>query len=129
MGCFLFARLNSALGPKKRGTLVLTFFLQTALLVITAALVQSGAIAGIQHLEMEEIVWSQEAPIVLLSIQSAGQIVASRVLGYNEVPTVVITSLLCDVVSDLKLFFLRNPKRDRRMTAFILTLVGAIAGG
>ncbi|KAL5360436.1 hypothetical protein BJX96DRAFT_71263 [Aspergillus floccosus] len=131
LGCFLFARLNSALGPRQRGTLVLTFFLQTAMLIITAALVQSGAIPGIHRLAGDgaETEWSQEAPIVLLSIQSAGQIVASRALGYNEVPTVVITSLLCDLVSDPKLFLLRNAKRDRRMVAFTLTLVGAIAGG
>lgn len=62
-------------------------------------------------------------------MQSAGQTVASRVLGYNEVPTVVITSLLCDLMMDPKLFLLRNEKRDRRVIAFILTLVGAIAGG
>ncbi|GES58065.1 DUF1275 domain protein [Aspergillus terreus] len=131
LGCFLFARLNSTLGPRKRGTLVLTFFLQTAMLIITAALVQSRSIPGIRDLagDSAEVEWSQEAPIVLLSIQSAGQIVASRALGYNEVPTVVITSLLCDLVSDPKLFVLRNAKRDRRMVAFALTLVGAIAGG
>ncbi|GIJ99531.1 hypothetical protein Aspvir_001664 [Aspergillus viridinutans] len=30
IGCFLFARLNRLLGPKRRGTLVLSFFLQVA---------------------------------------------------------------------------------------------------
>lgn len=101
------------------------------MLIITAALVQSGAIPGIHRLAGDgaETKWSQEAPIVLLSIQSAGQIVASRALGYNEVPTVVITSLLCDLVSDPKLFLLQNAKRDRRIVAFTLTLVGAITGG
>lgn len=54
---------------------------------------------------------------------------ASRALGFNEIPTVVITSLLCDLMSDPKLFLLRNEKRDRRMIAFVLTLVGAIVGG
>ncbi|KAE8389100.1 hypothetical protein BDV23DRAFT_173411 [Aspergillus alliaceus] len=105
LGCFLFARLNSALGPRQRGTLVLTFFLQTAMLIITAALVQSGTIPGIRRLPGDS---------ANTDIQSAGQIVASRALGYNEVPTVVITSLLCDLASDPKLFFLRNAKRDRR---------------
>lgn len=100
------------------------------MLVITASLVQSGVIAGIpSNPASSETHWSQEAPIVLLSIQSAGQIVASRALGFNEIPTVVITSLLCDLVSDPKLFLLRNEKRDRRMVAFVLTLIGAIAGG
>jgi hypothetical protein len=100
------------------------------MLVITASLVQSGVIPGIpSNPASSEMHWSQEAPIVLLSIQSAGQIVASRALGFNEIPTVVITSLLCDLVSDPKLFLLRNEKRDRRVVAFVLTLIGAIAGG
>ena len=54
---------------------------------------------------------------------------ASRALGFNEIPTVVITSLLCDLVSDAELLALRNGKRDRRIVAFCLTLLGAIAGG
>ncbi|KAL4888064.1 hypothetical protein BDV59DRAFT_189333 [Aspergillus ambiguus] len=131
LGCFLFARLNSALGPRQRRTLIISFLIQSIVLMVTALLVQSETIPGIQqegkiHMETE---WSQEAAIVLLSIQSAGQIVASRALGYNEIPTVVITSLLCDLVSDPKLFLLQNKKRDRRVVAFVLTLAGAIAGG
>jgi hypothetical protein len=131
IGAFIFARLNRLFGGKKRGTLILSFFLQVIMLVITACLVQSGVIAGISlnSQKSTETNWSQEVPIVLLSIQSAGQIVASRALGYNEIPTVVITSLLCDLMSDPKLFLLRNEKRDRRIIAFVLTLVGAIAGG
>jgi hypothetical protein len=41
----------------------------------------------------------QEVPIILLSLLSGVQIVASRALGFNEIPTVV-TSLLCDLTSD-----------------------------
>ncbi|KNG87640.1 hypothetical protein ANOM_003620 [Aspergillus nomiae NRRL 13137] len=131
VGSFIFARLNRLFGPKKRGTLILSFGLQVVMLILTACLVQSGVIAGLplHNLATAEPDWTQEVPIVLLSIQSAGQIVASRALGYNEIPTVVITSLLCDLMSDPKLFLLRNEKRDRRIIAFVLTLVGAIAGG
>ncbi|KAE8153554.1 hypothetical protein BDV25DRAFT_149375 [Aspergillus avenaceus] len=131
VGSFFFARLSRLLGPKRKGTLILTFFLQSAMLILTASLVHSGVIAGLplDSSDLMETDWTQEVPIVLLSIQSAGQIVASRALGYNEIPTVVITSLLCDLMSDPKLFLLRNEKRDRRIVAFVLTLVGAIAGG
>ncbi|KAI9037147.1 YoaK family protein [Aspergillus affinis] len=133
IGSFFFARLNRLLGPKKRGTLILSFLLQVIMLILTAALVTGGAIAGIPEnpysTSEAETEWTQEVPIVLLSIQSAGQIVASRALGFNEIPTVVITSLICDMMSDPKLFLLRNEKRDRRLLAFVLTLVGAIAGG
>ncbi|KAJ5296193.1 hypothetical protein N7508_011014 [Penicillium antarcticum] len=130
-GCFLFARLHSALGARRRGSLMMSFMLQASIIIITAGLVQGGAISSAldDRLSQTTPPWDQEVPIVLLSIQSAGQIVASRALGFNEIPTVVITSLLCDLVSDPKLFLIRNQKRDRRVIAFVLTLLGAIIGG
>lgn len=73
------------------------------------------------------------APIALLSFQAAGQIVASRILGINEIPTVVITSLLADLFSDPRLMAMPimrgNPKRNNRVVGFTLTLVASIAGG
>lgn len=75
--------------------------------------------------------FTELAPIALLSFQAAGQIVNSRGLGMGEVPTVVITSLLCDLVSDENVLapLKRNVKRNRRAIAFVLTLAGAICGG
>lgn len=78
------------------------------------------------------IEWTQLVPIALLSFQSAGQIVASRALNVGEIPTVVITSLLCDLFSDPDLFTMpiaTKRKRNNRAMAFTLTLVGAIIGG
>lgn len=73
------------------------------------------------------------APIALLSFQAAGQIVASRVLGINEIPTVVITSLLADLFSDPLLAVMpimtSNPKRNNRVMGFVLTLLSSIVGG
>jgi len=107
---------------------MLSFLIQAIFILISAGLIQGGVISdGIQSSETTQ--WDQLVPIVLLSLQSAGQIVASRALGFNEIPTVVITSLLCDLISDPMLFLLRNEKRDRRVVAFVLTLVGAIVGG
>lgn len=49
------------------------------------------------------------------------------------VPTVVITSLMCDLMSDPKLLarpvFTGNRKRNNRVAGFVLTLVGSIIGG
>lgn len=110
---------------------MLSFIIQASIIVVTAGLVQGGMVSSALDDDTSRSItrWDQEVPIVLLSLQSAGQIVASRALGFNEIPTVVITSLLCDLMSDPKLFLLRNEKRDRRMIAFVLTLVGAIVGG
>lgn len=136
LGAFFFARLHRrlALGATKqgdipRGSLVLGFFLQAVLILVAAALVQAGAVNQRQNGDGATD-WREVAPIALLSFQAAGQIVASRVLGVNEVPTVVVTSLLCDLVSDPKLAVLRgNRKRDNRVAGFVLTLVGSIIGG
>jgi uncharacterized membrane protein YoaK (UPF0700 family) len=109
---------------------MLSFLIQSCIILITAGLIQGGFISSALDSQSQGTMqWDQEIPIVLLSLQSAGQIVASRALGFNEIPTVVITSLLCDLMSDPKLFLLRNEKRDRRVVALILTLVGAIVGG
>lgn len=41
----------------------------------------------------------------------------------------MVTSLLCDLMSDASLFVIRNEKRNRRVAAFAFTLLGAVAGG
>lgn len=78
-----------------------------------------------------DIDWSQELAIALLSFQAAGQIVGSRVLSLSEIPTVVVTSVLCDFASDPEIArpLTRNVKRNRRVLAFFCILAGAVAGG
>jgi len=43
-------------------------------------------------------------PLALLAFQFGGQIVTSRVLGFNEVPTNVLTSLYCDLFRFVSFF-------------------------
>jgi hypothetical protein len=108
---------------------MLSFLIQASTILITAGLIQVGVIStDLESQSQEKTQWIQEVPIILLSLQSSGQIVASRALGFNEIPTVVITSLLCDLMSDPKLFLLRNGKRDRRIVAFVLTLITKATG-
>ncbi|KAG4030697.1 hypothetical protein MFRU_011g01540 [Monilinia fructicola] len=130
IGSFTFSRCHRFFGPLQRSTLIASFLLQSCCILIAAALVQGGAIEGTVPAGLENY-WNQIAPIALLSFQSSGQIVSSRVLGVGEVPTIVITSLLCDLLSDPLLFSpaTQNSKRNRRAIAFVLTLVGAIVGG
>lgn len=140
LGAFFFSRLHRRLGGgggtahkgPDRGSLVLGFFIQAALVMVAAAIVQAGAVNQRQSTDGATD-WREMAPIAILSFQAAGQIVASRVLGVNEVPTVVITSLLCDLMSDPKLatrpVFRGNRKRNNRVAGFVLTLVGSISGG
>lgn len=135
LGAVFFSRLHRRLSPKgpQRGSLALGFLLQAVCVCIAAALVQAGAVAQRQQIGAAHVDWRELAPIALLSFQAAGQIVASRVLGVGEVPTVVVTSLLCDLMSDPLLAsrpLLRGRrKRNNRIAAFVLTLVGSIIGG
>ena len=131
LGSFAFSRFVTMLGTRKRGTLVASFLLQTIFVFVAAGIVEGGAIDGAVPSTTRDIVWNQLAPIALLSFQAAGQIVGSRALGIGEIPTVVITSLLCDLFSDPNIAnpLQKNAKRNRRAVAFALTVVGAIAGG
>lgn len=134
IGCFAFSRGSALIGKQRRAALLLSFFSQTLFVVLAAAIIQGGVLDGEYPSPTEAsgiVVWRELIPVALLSFQAAGQIVNSRTLGVSEVPTVVITSLLCDLISDPKLTapLRENAKRNKRVTAFILTLAGAICGG
>lgn len=120
-----------ALGPLRRSTVVFSFLLQATLTFLSATLVQTGVVprdAG-EALPDDFIVL---VPLALLAVQSAGQIVMSRVLGYGEVTTVVLTSAYCDLFFDRKVLtapLRENVKRNRRVASVVMMLLGAIAGG
>lgn len=71
------------------------------------------------------------APIALIAFQAAGQAVTSRVLQFNGLTSVVLTSIYCDLFSDPGLVagFQANPERNRRAAAPVLLLLGAVLGG
>lgn len=132
VGCYAFAKLHDLIGPRLRGSAVISFSVQTILVAVAAITHQVGIIDGRYPSDTHLVVGLADLSMVaLLSFQAAGQIVASRKVGIGEVPTLVITSLLCDFVIDGKLFagFYANVKRNLRAMAFVLTLAGAIAGG
>ena len=131
LGALFFSRLSRLLGPLQRLTLASSFILQAIFIAIAAAIIESGLVEGHVALISRDIEWGTEAPIALLSFQAAGQMVGSRMLGLSEIPTVVLTSVLCDFASDPELVsgLGRNVKRNRRAGAFFGILIGAIAGG
>ena len=69
------------------------------------------------------------APIALLAFQAGGQIVSSRMLGVNELPTTVLTSVYCEIWSDERVFGLGNRKRDHRVAGVVCLVLGGIGGG
>ena len=131
LGCFFFSRLALYSGPLRRGTLVASFALQSVIVLVVAAIIQAGVVNGALNTISSDVVWRDEIPISLLSFQAAGQIIGSRVLGVAEIPSVVLTSMLCDIFSDQNLGapLKGNAKRNRRALAFLCILAGAIVGG
>jgi uncharacterized membrane protein YoaK (UPF0700 family) len=130
-GNYFFSRMCRLMGPLRRSTMAISCIFQALLCFIAMALVVSGEVpnnAG-TLLPGNCIVL---IPLAMLSFQSAGQIVMSRILGYNEIPTVVLTSTYTDLFMDPKLLtapMTQNSKRNRRALSAIALLLGAVLGG
>ncbi|KAA6408239.1 MAG: hypothetical protein FRX48_07981 [Lasallia pustulata] len=126
IGSLFFSSFHRYFSPRRRWVFLTSFALQ-ALLIAAATVLVTVAAA-----DPEPVIWQNVLPIVMLSFQSSGQAVASRVLQYNELPTVVLTSTYCDLMSDPQLFTARlpdNSKRNRRVAAVVMAVGGAILGG
>jgi uncharacterized membrane protein YoaK (UPF0700 family) len=129
LGSLFTARVTGALKPLRHTTLALSFFTQTSLLIIAAALIQSGLIPGIIKGGHESLLSLIVLP--MLSFQAAMQSVTARQFGLNEVPTTVLTSIFTDLGNDPDLFAgpLQNWKRNRRIGSVAGILIGSIIGG
>jgi uncharacterized membrane protein YoaK (UPF0700 family) len=126
----LFAGLVGRwLSPLRRSTLVLSFFIQTILIVISAALVQGEVVPGVRPKGTEQFI--QLVPLAMLAFQAGQQSVTAQQLGLNELPTTVLTSVYRDLGNDPNLFepLASNWPRNRRFSAVVLLLLGAIIGG
>ncbi|ORY27084.1 DUF1275 domain protein [Naematelia encephala] len=130
VGSYVFSRLMRFFDPLRRSTLFLASLVQNVFCLVPALLVVFSAVppdAG-DRLPNDFTVL---LPLALLSFQAGGQCVLSRVLGYGELPTVVLTSAYCDLAMDEKVFhgFQGNSKRNRRMGSIALLILGAGLGG
>ncbi|KAF2793591.1 hypothetical protein K505DRAFT_223419, partial [Melanomma pulvis-pyrius CBS 109.77] len=143
LGCCFFSSTRH-FHPKRKATLSISFLLQASLIFISAALAQTNIAPAFGYTQLDpaskhdnaqkqadEGHWAVQLIIALLAFQSSGQIVLSRTLGFNEIPTNVVTSLYCDLLSDQKLFapLTANVKRNRRVVAVVLLFGGGIGGG
>ncbi|WEW56920.1 hypothetical protein PRK78_002378 [Emydomyces testavorans] len=150
IGSCLFSLTTRRVGPQQRRTLISTFAIQCILLLIAASLLQTRIISGATPRSQpsstkttvnptapaddpkpDTATLLQLIPIALVAFQSSGQMAASRLLGFSEIPTTVLTSLYYDLASDpgLLLPLAQNVKRNRRFNAVVGVVVGAIAGG
>ena len=126
IGSFCFSRFHRFFTPSRRWVLCASFIAQTVLILLAAGILTWGPHSANPK---EEITWNILVPIALVAFQSCGQAVTSRALKYNALTSVVLTSIYCDLFSDAELFVLHNVERNRRMSAPILLLFGAVSGG
>jgi uncharacterized membrane protein YoaK (UPF0700 family) len=123
-GSFMFSRYHQFFSPRKRWVLISAHLLQT-FFIITAAII-------VTHDSPSErtIRWQTILPIALLSFQAAGQAVTSRALKFNALTSVVLTSIYCDLFSDVNLFakIADNVERNQRASAPFALILGVIAG-
>ncbi|KAI3395884.1 hypothetical protein diail_669 [Diaporthe ilicicola] len=139
-GCWFFSQ-SRRVKAKAKSTLAGSFLIQSLFILIAAAVSQSGAVpafgmhnlgtaAAHERLAQYETESMTLLPLALLAFQFGGQIVTSRVLGFNEVPTNVLTSLYCDLFSDPLILAPvgKNVKRNRRVVAVLLMVAGGILG-
>ncbi|QDS71856.1 hypothetical protein FKW77_009993 [Venturia effusa] len=157
-GALFFSTLHRTNTPRKRWVLILSFSIQVTLVIASAALIHSGNArddspkkpvrtlpdhprverglsvrdgVGVESLWAKRYPWDL-LPIGLLSFQAAGKVVASRVLQHTQLPTVVISVLYTDLVSDPSFFsggLFGNTPRNRRIGGAVCYFAGAVLGG
>ena len=129
VSCVCFSRAMRTRGRgTTRGALLASFTVQAVLMLIAAGLVQ-GKVVPVPIDWKGDPDFIELLPIGLLAFQGGGQLVASRLLGFSEIPTVVLTSVYCDLGMDEKMLAKKNDKRNHRAGSIVLILLGAIAGG
>jgi len=126
VGSICFSRFHWWFTPSRRWVLCVSFLVQMGLVIVAAAILTWGPKSAN---EREDIGWNVLVPIALVAFQSCGQAVTSRALQYNALTSVVLTSIYCDLFSDVKLLAAHNVERNRRLAAPVLLLFGAVMGG
>ncbi|EEH42407.2 uncharacterized protein PADG_07227 [Paracoccidioides brasiliensis Pb18] len=133
-GILFFSHGSRLLKPLRRSTLITSFTIQTLAILTAAVLAQSGVVKRMPGLLTDPIEWMQLLPLSLLAFQAGGQIVTSRFVNVDEIPTVVLTTVLCDLLIDPRLFdggvgWHVHPVRNRRIGTFLALFIGAMISG
>ncbi|OJD13918.1 hypothetical protein AJ78_05681 [Emergomyces pasteurianus Ep9510] len=129
LGIVFFIHGSRLLKPLRRSTLVISFTLQTLAILIASVLVETGIVQPKSKESSNPIAWVEIVPLSLLAFQAGGQIITSRLLKMDEIPTVVLTTVLCDLLIDPRLLANPNPVRNRRFGSFVALFAGAMVSG
>ncbi|KAJ5091056.1 hypothetical protein NUU61_005926 [Penicillium alfredii] len=127
LGSLCFAAFHRAFSPRQRWVLCASFLVQMTCVGAAAIIVSVYRPARDAPLS-----WLVLVPLALVAFQSSGQAVTSRVLNYNGLTSVVLTSLYCDLFSHPDLLSPRvvgHAEEMRRVGAVLCLLLGTVLGG
>ncbi|KAI4101043.1 MAG: hypothetical protein LQ339_005271 [Xanthoria mediterranea] len=124
MGSLVSSAIARPFGPTRRLSLSISFLLQGISILLAAIFITTDVIPTNDTRSNRVMIG-----IPVLAWQFGAQVAASRALGYNEIPTTVLTSVYNDLATDPRLWTWKNAKRNRRAAAAVLVLAGGIAGG
>ncbi|KMU77906.1 hypothetical protein CISG_06749 [Coccidioides immitis RMSCC 3703] len=128
-----FTHASRLLGSLRRSTLLASFMLQTGSILASSILVETGIIDSEISSSIHGVHWLQMVPITLLAFQAAGQIVTSRMVQVEEIPTVVLTTVRAD--DGLAIYYRprcsrkTNPSAERRGATVLALFGGAMLSG
>ncbi|KAG6993955.1 hypothetical protein G7Y79_00049g085150 [Physcia stellaris] len=132
-GSLLTGRLYSRFTATRRATLICSFFAQTLFIAIAALLVHTDAVPESPSLAPSPFADGMDKRVMIaipfLAAQSGAQVVTAKSLGFGEVPTTVLTSVYSDLGADVHILGAKNWKRDRRVGAAVMMLMGGICAG
>lgn len=123
-GSLLTGRIYAKVGATRRITLFLSSLLQTLCIVVAAVLVYTDTVP--ESTPTSKLIF---IAIPFLAAQSGAQIVTAKSLGFSEIPTTVLTTTYNDLAGDTELLAWHNPKRNRRVGAITMILLGGISAG
>ncbi|KAJ5874909.1 uncharacterized protein N7529_003339 [Penicillium soppii] len=127
LGSMCFAAFHRAFPARRRWVLCASFLVQT-LCVSLAALI----VTMFRPSRDAPLSWMVLVPLALVAFQSSGQAVASRVLNFNGLTSVVLTSIYCDLFSHpdfLSTKVVGHAEEVRRLGAVLCLLLGVVLGG
>ncbi|KAJ5766487.1 uncharacterized protein N7511_004103 [Penicillium nucicola] len=119
-GGFVMGQLGNYIGVRRRLWLLISNFIQTALVFVAVAVQYSFPIRRDGPAAM--------AVIACLAFSSGAQVAMSRSLKITEITTAMATAAFIDVVVDPCLGKLKNRLRNRRVMFLIMLTAGCFVG-
>ncbi|CAG8106563.1 unnamed protein product [Penicillium olsonii] len=127
LGSLCFAAFHRVFPARRRWVLCASFLAQTVCVALAALIVTLFRPSRDAPLS-----WLVLLPLALVAFQSSGQAVLSRVLSFNGLTSVVLTSIYCDLFSHpdfLSTKVVGQVEERRRFGAVLCLLLGVVLGG